>query len=128
MFSGFISALQGPAEEAVDDSETTTLGSSQSAPLPETAEADLTAGEQLDHSKESSSQAAADQHAAVELAADSDAAQAPASSSQTAAEQGKADARAAAAAPVSGQAFNLWGMASGLVDSVRKGTNELAAR
>ena len=142
MFSGLISALQGPAEGAVDDSEAPVLGTSQSAPLPGAAgdSQPAAAAPQLGSppeaaGREDSSQAEQAQHAEVDSATAQPAAAAGRDASPAArgARHGGSRPAAAVAGPAgpagaAGQTFSLWGMASGLVDTVRKGTNELATR
>lgn len=135
MFSGFISALQGPAEEAVDDADTSVIATSQSAPLLDahTSTAELLAEEQPSASTDQEAEtgldsAGAEQHEA-QPHAHAAAAEAPRSASVSPQRpRGAAEAKAAAAPSAAAQQGSWWGMASGIVDTVRKGTNELAAR
>lgn len=120
MFNSLISTLQGPAEEAVDDSATVTLPAQAAAVSASQPPQDGSGPSSPSQPEEAPLMDPAGRDAGTDDGDET----AGSSSSATAAE-------AAAAAPGqagTGNAFSFWGMASGLVDTVRKGTNDLASR
>ena len=128
MFNTFISALQGPAEEAVDDSATVLVPAQPNAEPPSVSEApgpDPTSAAKPAAPGPSDGEAAPAQ---AEAGAGAGAARAAAGSSTGEQAPVAESAPGPAGQAGAGTAFSFWGMASGLVDTVRKGTNELASR
>ena len=138
MLNSFISALQGPAEEAVDDSATTTVPVQPAPDAPKATHAsEPSAQDSAQAQAEAPSDLADSSPTPAQDTSSPDDAEDPRGSRASSASEAAAEpASEPAAAPGlveagqggTGNAFSFWGMATGLVDTVRKGTNELASR